>query len=228
MSFFIDKKNPLFILLVCLVYCTACSKNPPAKASCEQLDELVKMMGSDDLFNLPADEFIEKYKHLMKVESDDSGSIVAPFVWRTVRFKPVQGDWLDNAENHYESDPADTVKIRLNMNHFVINPNCKLDIKQVDTQFSRHIPSRWQTHHDYIKNSLEWSSAAPENSQLYRYISVDIGSDYTLISTSISEFGPDEREEQGMDEPVVDESEAGQIDEEIIEDQGGEGEANQG
>ncbi|HWV16795.1 MAG TPA: hypothetical protein VN030_15305 [Cellvibrio sp.] len=144
---FLNKiKKCLGITSVCLLCCTACAKTAQEPSSvtqdCEGFNELIKMAISEDMLDLPPDAFIEKYKPLISVTSDETTSSLPSITSRNLTFKATKGDWLVKAEASYDSN-SDTApqKAVLDKGSFSINKRCTPNSKELDARLSQLKPT---------------------------------------------------------------------------------------
>lgn len=171
------------ILLSLFLCCTACSKAPPAatvaipatvsatEQHCEQLDELMKMALSYDLFDLSAEEFIAKYKNLIQVQADEIDSLLDPRKTRGITFTASKGNWLTGAKTVYMADADNLTHMTFFTGYFGINQSCISNSQELDTRLSKFIPtSKDFSPDDKKENFWYWDTTDPQNITMGRHI----------------------------------------------------------
>lgn len=174
---------PLIIALSLLLCCTACSKAPPAAAvatpatvsateqPCEQLDDLMKMALSHDLFDLSAEEFIAKYKNLIQVEADEIDYLLDPIKTRGITFTASKGNWLTSAKTVYTDDADNLTHMTFFTGYFGINQSCISNSKELDTRLSKFTPTAKDfTPDDGKEHFWYWDTTDPKDITMGRHI----------------------------------------------------------
>lgn len=204
MVFLVKTKNCLLIILACLLCCTACTKTPPAtEQDCEGFSELVKIAASQDMLNLPPEEFVEKYKNVISVTSDKyhqmqpSDSIAS----RRLTFKTVKGDWLVQAEASYDSDAiygtnsSSPNKLILTTGSFSIKQSCASNSKELDAQLSQLKPTNKEfSPGAELGNFWEWEYVDPRDSNLRKYTIFRAFKEATTLTIGIRPYTEPESE----------------------------------